>query len=137
METGYPVNRYKAAPVFGTVLDGQVWIDTPVPERYDIGKDAMQEKNAYQSVQDAEALAKVQGLAQRKPDEFLGEGVLDEAKLEQLKALGYMYSEGVAELPTVDMKSRQPLMLMVQSFGNYPNISNPLHKWKLIDSNRL
>ena len=115
METGYPVNRYNAAPVFGTVLEGQVWIDTPRPERYFVGKDPAQQDNVYEAAKDAPALQDVRQRSVRKPEDFLGEGVLDDAKIEQLKALGYLYSEGVSELPAADMKSRQPLMLMVQS----------------------
>jgi len=115
METGYPVNRYNAAPVFGTVAGGQVWIDTPLPERYAIAVDPDQQENVYQPAVDGKALEALRGDTERKPEEFLGEGVLDAAKIEQLKALGYLYSEGVTELPTADMKTRQPLMLMVQS----------------------
>ena len=114
IETVAPVYIMGAAPVFGTITEeGTVWIDLPIPERYELSTDPAQSDNRYRP-EDAAAL---QQALDRWPRRWPQEAsALDAATLENLAALGYISGAGSSDDDDApDPKTRIDLFNLLSS----------------------
>ena len=114
MESGEPAYLYQAAPLFGWLRDTMVWIDSPVPERFDIASDPGQKRDLFVQDLDQDELNRGRLKHPRAPHSILPSRELSDAETAQLEALGYVAS-AIEVLPKADIKERIPLMAMAQS----------------------
>ena len=132
METGDPAYLYDAAPLFGVVQDQDVWIDSPIAERYDLSTDPGQILNHYDSVRDGPRLEALRNAHPRSGEDLLPSRELSSRQVSQLEALGYV-STPIVELPTDDIKTRLEMMAMVQSGAigfSLQEIEEQLERWE-------
>jgi choline-sulfatase len=85
-------HHFGAAPVFGVISEGELWVDLPRRERFDLHGDPQQRTNLYDERDKARADALFAGSPRAWPPPSAA-AALDEATQRQLAALGYMAAE--------------------------------------------